>query len=826
MTYTVATIGQRTLFVDDTTKRRLAEYDGLTGFASVEGVDVGRFSDPTDAQTEIASILGGTPGVDTSSPDNSTGVGPFVDKQGNTYRVDPLNYNVWFNESQVLGWAYKLCWKRDHNGGAGVMWQHGPAKNPTHTLWYATRSGFPVYDPTDEGEVGATTAGLHPHDNSAPPTDSADETFGVTVNFYDAVWTRGSASGSDFIVLRDGVPFLTEVCVNFLVYDDGDGAALYWVDSDDIWYEFSPGNGRLLLGLDADPRDGPPPPPSDTWFDWEVTANLTSGSNIISGIPATEWGTLEVGMWLIAENDSSLLRGVLRTDKGLGGSFPSVGVANVGSLGSSSAGTLKYITSNGECYKCNGGTSWTRVVDVSREQNYYYGMVLARSYHGRIKTILGSGSVEMCDVGGTNLNAQRSATGVRLVVNNIPTAQAFIDALADGATGYELPNLLLPGAGALHVRRETSPGVYAARSNFELTAVSETAGFWSPRGVAAACMQALPNGTSVTFSNLSLHGNYDFDNHSANWEEGPSTGLYHSSNPNPTTDEFQSQQNHHGFAIQHNPGCHGGRCDNVWTHDYPAHLVNGFCDDVWYNNIKIRQDAPQMTYTGWSAWHADGSGGGLENSDIRSAYSLKGPEGFKHQTLTWRNNYCENVIFAVNNAQVTMTNNTIVWKVDSQFAESYQSPHDAIVQISKNIGGGFADLGVVVDGLTITLENFVYKSCATKVGVEVNTDTIAIPPRITNLTFTAPDAVSTAGASVDNGTSALAYLSGCRALNAAKSLIGNVTTQGRSPRYSNVAQAQWSSIRMTNGSTLIGGTTRTTDPDFVTLHGFQDIDHW
>jgi hypothetical protein len=211
--------------------------------------------------------------ADLSSADNSRGIGPFTDHAGNTYRVVLPQCDVLVNETTVTGWAYELLWKRDHQGGDGAMYEHGPYSK----RWMRAVDGFPEYNPADESLAGTAADGRLPSDNSLPVADSADETFATSVNFYGAAWTRGAATGANFVVLRDGVPYLTEACVNFLVL----AGVLYWVTAAGGWRQFQPGNGVVDLGL-IDPRGtvvdaGLRVPP-------EVSLTTAAGTWTLSGV--------------------------------------------------------------------------------------------------------------------------------------------------------------------------------------------------------------------------------------------------------------------------------------------------------------------------------------------------------------------------------------------------------------------------------------------------------------------------------------------------------------------------------------------------------------
>jgi hypothetical protein len=819
--YLVIDLPASILYVDATTKERLAEYDKHTRYASTDAEgSLGRLTQSA-AQTVIAALLEDE--VFTPTTDGYRGIGPVIDKQGNSYRIVLPQCDVLKNETTVDGWAYELNWCATHNSGAGVVYQHGPfTKN-----WMATITGvYPEYDPADEGETGVPADGRLPFDNSLPPTDSADETEATTVNFYGSVWTRGAAVGSDFKVLRDGVPFLDQVCVGFLTYDTGSGLALYWVDSDDDWFQFSPGNARLYLGNGADPRIPIIPGDPGDFFDWEATGvSATASSNILTGISTPEYNTLEVGMPLIFIKDESLVRG--STTRGPGGMFPNLFAANPSSLGSGSAGQVKYVLAGGsfggynynagDVAQCEGGTTWYRKLDnpAGRIDRYIYGKTLPRSLHLRVKTLLGGGSIEFEGEGAAALTSQQTTTGT-LVVNNIPLIQAAIDGLTGGTPGFQLPDVLLPGAGVLYIDRE----------DFELTAVSEDAGIWTPRGCAYAGVQWGVGVTGGRLSSMTFKGNYLDNDHGMNWEEGPSTGLWVSGSPSPVTDFSIPQQFYHGSCAVFQQSASGAVVSNVWFHDYPQALSSLFCDDNWYQGIHARGTAPQMDYTAWLVSHGDCVGGGCEDGDFVFTYSTKAAEAFKSRTCTYRRNNFTNGALANNNSQVLYEDNSFLWTADSHVAESYQSPSDFTVQISKNIGGGYADLGVVVRNNYIEVEDYTYKGVCTRGGIEVNTDTFAVRPRFENVTHVCVDYHSgVTSATVDSGTSELTYKSGAIALDVKKSdLVGTFTCTGLSPHHSNWGGA-WNqaAFRATHGSARLSGQTFVTSCDG---HGHGDPGDW
>lgn len=793
-------------YVDTLTRVRAAEYDKETGYATVGDEDIGRFTSLAAAQVEIIERLNVVFVPDPSSPAHSTGVGPYKDKQGNTYAVELPGYNIIKNGVENVGWGFKLLWEPTHASAAGVMYHHGPAKNPTNTLWYATTPGTPAYNPADEGQTGASADGRHPQTNAVPVSDSASNTSGASVNFYGSTWTVASD-----VLKRDGTPFQSQTDVDYaLVYTEtrtGLGSKLFWLTNGGDWYYFTPGNGQAYYGT-VDPRDAGLPS-SGVFLDWQTTATLTQGSDVISAIPTTEYNTLAVGDWVFGLKPTSLTRGVLRTDKGPGGSFPIGSAANFASLGSGSLDQLKYTTNDGLVYRCLGGSSWQYYGDNGYAgDRYLYAQVLARSLHGKIAQKLGGGSVRIVDVDGNPLASQRTVVGAAFMVNNIPRLQAEIDALAGGATGYQLPNLLLPGAGVLTLNR----------ANFELTAAAEAAGFFTPRGLAYVGVQFTPfaaAGSKVT--SMTFKGNYFSNDHSANWIEGPSRGLLFQGSEQPTTDYVRNQGNHHGSCIQVGQSCDGAIISDAWFHDYPNAVASTFVSDVWVRRPHVRATAPFMDYTGWMIGLNDQVGGGCEDADIVSTYSMKALEGFKSRGsgsaftggIIFRRNTVTNGVMACNNSHMFMQDNNFTWTANSHAAGSYQSPSDFTIQISKNIAGGFTDTGVVVDGNTINITGYTYKGVCTKGGIEVNTDTIVIPPRIDRISHTCPNydaAVQTT--IVDSGTTSTTYISGCRALNVAKSVIGTVTTSGTSWGAGTSV-----SVYGSNGSTRIPGTTITTSPN-------------
>lgn len=812
MTYLVVDFPTSVQYIDETTKQRLAEYDKQTRFGSVGADSAGRFDNEIAAGAYIAGLLDAP--SDVSSADGSTGVGPYTDHLGNTYQVRLPDCTVLKNSpdggltGEEVGWSHKLLWKRAHQGGAGAMYQRGPFTK----RWMRTVSGFPEYDPADEGQTGVPSDGRNPHDNSLPPSDSADGTEATTVNYYGSVWTIVGGK-----VHRDGTQFLDEDADTFLTFDpdDGFGLSLYWDDAGN-WSRFNPAagigaNARVDLGAN-DPRDGTPPVVLGDFVADESTGNFTAGSSTITGVPTDFWNQLEVGMKLMGESDASLVRGSLTgSAKGLGGSFPTVGVGSVGALGSASAGTLKYLTTNGQVYECQGGSTWVNIyTDYGRLNNYNYALVLARGYEGQILSLPSTGTV-VC-----NVAAQRTVTGAKIGVNNIPILQDILDALTS-ETSYELPGVMLPGAGCL----------YIDRPNFTLRCASVDGGFKSYRGLTEACAQVIAFNESVFIENMTWVGKLEANCHSANWATLSSNGI----NGTPVTDAARDGGSHHGRALQWSQGCNNGGLNNVWIKDYWNGCIATFCNDVWFDGLhgRITGGGKQMEYTGWWAWHADTGGGGIRNSDIVSTYSCKGVEAFKSHGYQCFNTVLENCIVALNNAAGRVGPNVdIEFTADSSVAESYQSPHDAIIQGNKNISGGFADLGIVIDGVNVVQSGYCYKSCATHLVININPDTMTVQPIVTNITSSAPDAISTAGASVDNGTSGEAYRSGHRVTECMKTRIGNITaTSGRSPNYSAGGGAfNVGTIYGSHGSSFIPGTTRTTDPDFVALYSRQDEFVW
>jgi hypothetical protein len=796
-------VGKIAAFIDDTNGSVQGMYDERTGIATFRGrpidecptIDYGitRLQQAIDSEN---TGLGDPPGRGSS----------FTDNVGDLWEIDLLDNNkILRNAAWLLGGrAVVYAWD-------GVtMFHKGIGSDPAE--WYHLS---PDMTWVNDGP-------LDPITGAPPAAKSANGTEGSTVVFPGGVtWTLGVATAEGFEALREGVRFSTASVKTggYLVHGD----KIYFQNALNEWWYVSGDNSLAFHGM-TDPRTTTGG--SGTFFDWQVSVNLTQGSNIISGIPTAEYNSIEEGHWLIGMKPIGLVRGALRTDKGPGGSYPNRSVANFASLWTGSTlSEVKYLTSTGEVYRWDGG-QWVRMLDNGRIDRYIYSLVLARSYHGRVSQKLGGGQVAIVDRDGNPLACQRSVSGATLVVNNIPIIQEEIDALAPGAAGYELPTMLLPGAGVVTIDR----------NNFELLGFNETtSGVWTPRGVTYAGVQWLANRTGGKLRNMTWKGNYLVEDHGMNWAEGPNDGLWVAGNPSPVTDFNIPQANYHGSCATFNAGASGALVERVWFHDYPNALSSAFCDDNWYKFVHVRLAAPQMDYTGWMVSHNDCVGGGCEDADIVSTYSMKALEAFKSRgptpstPITYRRNSLVNGVLACNNSGMRIESNRFRWTADSHVAESYQSPHDWTVQISKNIANGFADQGVWVVDNEVRVEAYVYKGAATRGGIEVNTPDIAVMPRIESARHISVDYNSAVtSASVDNGTSSLTYPSGALAMNVAHCQVGSVICDGLSPHHFNWSGG-WNqaAIRATNGSqTLSGFGIRRADPRSLALHGAEDIDFW
>jgi len=818
MSYVLIDTPRTSWYFDEDSHRLLGEHDKLTGFASALGVSIGRITSASRAQSLITVILDAFFNPFLPSPAHSRGVGPYFDKQGNRIEIRQSDLTVLMN-GVPRGWSHLLLWEPTHKAGAGVMYQKGPS---TKNFMDTVVAGFPEYNPATEGQEGVPADGRDPQTNTLPVADSSGAGSGTfsttTLNFYGSVWTIEAG-----VLKRDGTPFLNETSVNGLLVltNDGHGMAgthLFYRRTDNSWYFFSPGNLGSLYSTVDDPRDAPAGNPG-TFFDWQA-ANVTStaNSNVLTGISTAEYNTLLAGMWVIFIKGSDMVRGTLQSP---GAPYPSVGVSSPAALGT---GTglfhVKYVTQGSEAGNVYRwlGSSWSRMLDNSVMDRYLYGKVIPRSYVARIRTKLGGGSIELEDINGNPLPCRLSMTGT-LVVNNIPLIQAAINALPVGATGFTLPDTLLPGAGIL----------YIDRNNFELTAVGETKGLWTPRGCAYAGLQWMPGRTGGKVTSMTLKGNYFPNDHGMNWQEGASIGQYAVVGGGivPFTDTTYNGL-YYGMAIQFGPGASGARVSNVWIHDFASDIQSTFCDDNWYSNPHVRLAAPIMDYTGWGIAHNDCVGGGCEDADVISTYAKDAFEGFKSRgPVIYRRNNGTNCIMASNNSQMRMESNRFIWTPNSFVAESYPSPHNSTIIIVRAIANGFGDLGTVVTDNRIEVQGYTYKGTATIGGISCGDDNFTVKPRIESAIHIAPNYNPAVQSTlVDNGTSSFPYHSGAIAVNAAKTEIGNIAVTGTSPHHDNWAgNWQFAAIRATHGSNLIPGTTRTTACDAHPGHGL-DMDLW
>jgi len=187
---------------------------------------------------------------DNSSPDHSRGQGPFTAKQGRVFVIGDNNV-VYIDGQPTAGWGTMLLWEKAHRNGQGAMYHKGPS---THRyMWYdpVNPNLWPEYDPASRGLQGTVAEGRDPETNALPPADSANNTYDIAATFATSIWTRGAASGQDFALLRDGVPFLVTTPVlmrNLLVFN----GILYWVTQAGVWSRYDAPNA--WIGVAGDPR--------------------------------------------------------------------------------------------------------------------------------------------------------------------------------------------------------------------------------------------------------------------------------------------------------------------------------------------------------------------------------------------------------------------------------------------------------------------------------------------------------------------------------------------------------------------------------------------